>query len=67
MYETSNDLAPTTRRSAVELLNEHLAGATFADDGPLGYPRVMSPDRRPYRTADGWIAVLPYLLYRLRS
>jgi crotonobetainyl-CoA:carnitine CoA-transferase CaiB-like acyl-CoA transferase len=42
------------------VLNEHLAGATFADDGPLGYPRVMSPDRRPYRTADGWIAVLPY-------
>ena len=27
MYETSNDLAPTTRRSAVELLNEHLADA----------------------------------------
>jgi len=27
MYETSNDLAPTTRRSAVALLNEHLAGA----------------------------------------
>lgn len=42
------------------VLNEHLAGATFAADGELGYPRVMSPDRRPYRTADGWIAVLPY-------
>ncbi|WP_343518485.1 CoA transferase [Sphingomonas sp.] len=42
------------------VLNEHLAGATFATDGALGYPRVMSPDRRPYRTADGWIAVLPY-------
>ena len=27
MYETSNDLASTTRRSAVELLNEHLADA----------------------------------------
>ena len=42
------------------VLNEHLAAATFADDGTPGYPRVMSPDRRPYRTADGWIAVLPY-------
>lgn len=42
------------------VMNEHLAGATFADDGALGYPRVMSPDRRPYRTADGWVAVLPY-------
>jgi starvation-inducible DNA-binding protein len=27
MYETSNDLAPTTRRSAIEMLNEHLADA----------------------------------------
>ncbi|MES2290381.1 MAG: CoA transferase [Pseudomonadota bacterium] len=42
------------------VLNEHLAAATFADDGVPGYPRIMSPDRRPYRTADGWIAVLPY-------
>src|SRR5688500_7844619 len=27
MYETSNDLAATTRRSAIEMLNEHLADA----------------------------------------
>jgi starvation-inducible DNA-binding protein len=27
MFETSNDLASTTRRSAIELLNEHLADA----------------------------------------
>ena len=27
MYETSNDLLPTTRRSIVEILNEHLADA----------------------------------------
>ena len=27
MYETSNDLESTTRRSAVEMLNEHLADA----------------------------------------
>ena len=42
------------------LMNEHLAGATFAADGAPGYPRLLSPDRRPFRTADGWIAVLPY-------
>jgi crotonobetainyl-CoA:carnitine CoA-transferase CaiB-like acyl-CoA transferase len=42
------------------LLNEHLAAATFAEGGAPGYPRVLSPDRRPFRTADGWIAVLPY-------
>jgi starvation-inducible DNA-binding protein len=27
MYETGNDLPPTTRRSMIELLNEHLADA----------------------------------------
>jgi len=42
------------------LLNEHLAGATFAEDGAVGYPRILSANRRPFRTADGWIAVLPY-------
>ena len=42
------------------LMNEHLAEASFAEDGATGYPRVLSPNRRPFRTADGWIAVLPY-------
>jgi crotonobetainyl-CoA:carnitine CoA-transferase CaiB-like acyl-CoA transferase len=42
------------------LMNEHLATATFAEKGAPGYPRLLSADRRPFRTADGWIAVLPY-------
>jgi crotonobetainyl-CoA:carnitine CoA-transferase CaiB-like acyl-CoA transferase len=42
------------------LLNEHLAAATFDTDGRAGYSRVLARDRRPYRTRDGWIAVLPY-------
>lgn len=45
------------------LLNEHLAGATFGGDGDdMGYKRLFARDRRPYRTLDGWIAVLPYTL-----
>jgi len=28
--------------------------------GPAGYPRVLTPDRRPLRTADGWAALFPY-------
>lgn len=28
--------------------------------GPAGYQRILSPFRRPQRTADGWINVLPY-------
>ena len=42
------------------LLNEHLAGATFEEHGDLGYRRVLSRNRRPYRTRDGWVAVLAY-------
>ncbi len=42
------------------LFNEHLSGATFAHDGTPGYPRILSANRRPFKTADGWIAVLPY-------
>ncbi len=28
--------------------------------GPAGYQRILTPERRPRRTADGWIHVLPY-------
>ena len=40
---------------------EHLNGAVFQPPlGPPEYPRVVAPDRRPYRTADGHIAVMIY-------
>jgi crotonobetainyl-CoA:carnitine CoA-transferase CaiB-like acyl-CoA transferase len=41
-------------------LCEHMAGATFEEDGKLGYIRVISPSRKPYKTSDGWVGVLPY-------
>ena len=41
-------------------MNEHLMGASFTEDGGTGYHRVMSRERRPYKTKDGWIALLPY-------
>jgi len=42
-------------------LIEHLGGRTFDPPrGPMGYGRVLSPQRRPYRTLDGHIALLPY-------
>ncbi len=42
-------------------LLEHMAGETFvpAVDG-MGYERVLSPNRKPYRTKDGYIGLLPY-------
>lgn len=43
------------------LLAEHMAGHTLVPaEGSLGYDRVMSPNRRPYRTKDGYLAILPY-------
>lgn len=43
------------------LLPEHMAGRSFDPPmGPAGYGRVLAPYRRPYRTADGHIGVLPY-------
>lgn len=48
------------------LLNEHLAEASFEESGKVGYARVLSRDRRPYRTRDGWIAVLPYTVEQWR-
>jgi crotonobetainyl-CoA:carnitine CoA-transferase CaiB-like acyl-CoA transferase len=41
-------------------LCEHLGAATFEDGGKVGYVRVLSPSRKPYKTRDGWVGVLPY-------
>jgi crotonobetainyl-CoA:carnitine CoA-transferase CaiB-like acyl-CoA transferase len=41
-------------------LSEHLSHATFDAGGKVGYVRVLSPGRKPYRTKDGWVGVLPY-------
>jgi len=51
---------PMLEALASFLLAEHLDAATFSEDGNVGYRRVVSPNRKPYKTADGWIAVLPY-------
>jgi crotonobetainyl-CoA:carnitine CoA-transferase CaiB-like acyl-CoA transferase len=43
------------------VMGDHLGGLTF--EPPLdqgGYVRHMSPDRRPYRTSDGFISVIVY-------
>lgn len=41
-------------------LSEHMSAATFEESGKVGYVRVISPSRRPYKTKDGWVGVLPY-------
>ena len=42
-------------------LVEHLRGAAFEPpEGPFGYERLLSPARKPYKTADGFVCLLPY-------
>ena len=42
-------------------LLEHMAGETFVPAvDSMGYERVLSPNRKPYRTKDGYIGLLPY-------
>jgi crotonobetainyl-CoA:carnitine CoA-transferase CaiB-like acyl-CoA transferase len=44
------------------VMAEHLWGNAFEPPlGPPGYVRLMSQHRRPYRTKDGYIAMLPYM------
>jgi crotonobetainyl-CoA:carnitine CoA-transferase CaiB-like acyl-CoA transferase len=44
------------------VMAEHLWGNAFEPPlGPPGYVRLMSHHRRPYKTKDGYIAMLPYM------
>jgi crotonobetainyl-CoA:carnitine CoA-transferase CaiB-like acyl-CoA transferase len=43
------------------MLVEHANGALFSPPlGPAHYPRAVAPNRRPYRTSDGYISALIY-------
>jgi crotonobetainyl-CoA:carnitine CoA-transferase CaiB-like acyl-CoA transferase len=43
------------------MLVEHANGAMFSPPlGPAIYPRAVAPNRRPYRTSDGYISALIY-------
>lgn len=43
------------------MLVEHANGAMFHPPlGPAVYPRTVAPNRRPYRTKDGYVAALIY-------
>src|SRR5215813_8165238 len=46
---------------AAFMLVEHANGAMFSPPlGPAIYPRAVAPNRRPYRTSDGYISALIY-------
>jgi crotonobetainyl-CoA:carnitine CoA-transferase CaiB-like acyl-CoA transferase len=40
---------------------EHLYGETFVPPAEtIGYKRILNPYRRPFKTRDGYLAILPY-------
>ncbi len=53
--------APMFESMVSFLMAEQLAGRTFVPPlGKTGYDRLLSPYRKPHRTADGFIGILPY-------
>jgi crotonobetainyl-CoA:carnitine CoA-transferase CaiB-like acyl-CoA transferase len=53
--------APMFETMVAFLLVEHLAGMSFVPGlGPPGYERMLAKNRRPYKTRDGYIAIMPY-------
>ncbi|MGY6271424.1 CaiB/BaiF CoA transferase family protein [Achromobacter denitrificans] len=52
---------PMFESMASYALVEHYYGRHLADEpGEAGYPRVLTPWRRPCRTADGHVCLMPY-------
>ncbi len=57
---------PMNQAMEAFMLVEHGAGAISEPPNlppsgvATGYPRVLSPDRRPHPTSDGWVHLLPY-------
>ena len=52
---------PMLETMTAYVMAEHMGGLTFDPPlGPPGYSRMLAPDRRPHKTADGHICILPY-------
>ena len=51
---------PMFETMAAWLMVEHLWERTFSDEGQVGYSRLLARTRKPFRTLDGWMAILPY-------
>ncbi|MGI9426611.1 MAG: CaiB/BaiF CoA transferase family protein [Hyphomicrobiaceae bacterium] len=52
---------PMFETLVANVMVEHLFGETFLPSlGTAGYKRILNSERRPYRTKDGFFALLPY-------
>lgn len=53
--------APMFESTVAFLMSEQLGGETFVPAlGSTGYDRLSAPNRKPYTTRDGHMAILPY-------
>jgi len=52
---------PMFESMAAWVMVEHLYGETFRPAlDTTGYKRILNPNRRPFKTKDGYLAILPY-------
>ena len=52
---------PMFESMAQFVLGDHMGGRSFEPpEGPPGYPRTLTPERRPYRTADAYLCAIIY-------
>ena len=52
---------PMFESMAAWVMVEHLYGETFVPaPETIGYKRILNPYRRPFKTQDGYLAILPY-------
>jgi crotonobetainyl-CoA:carnitine CoA-transferase CaiB-like acyl-CoA transferase len=52
---------PMFESMAAWVMVEHLYGETFVPPlETIGYKRILNPYRRPFKTRDGYLAILPY-------
>lgn len=52
---------PMFETMASFVLGDHMGGLTFnPPEGGAGYVRLMAPERKPYRTSDGYVCALIY-------
>ena len=59
---------PMLETMAQFVLGDHMGGRTFDPPlGPVGYSRLLAPDRRPYKTSDGYVCTLVYTDGQWRS
>ena len=59
---------PMFESMAQFVLGDHMGGRSFdPPSGPPGYPRTLTPERRPYKTSDGYICAIIYTDAHWRS